>query len=72
MKKSVKVCSCSSSFILHPSALALMTYCLSLLCREGNVFLSDLRTSAGVDNITQTMPRMHFPGMPNEPGASEL
>ncbi len=29
-----------------------MTYCLSLLCREGLVFLSDSRTSAGVDNIT--------------------
>lgn len=28
-----------------------MTYCLSLLCREGLVFLSDSRTSAGVDNI---------------------
>jgi putative proteasome-type protease len=29
-----------------------MTYCLSLHCREGVVFLSDTRTSAGVDNIT--------------------
>ena len=29
-----------------------MTYCLSLLCREGIVFVSDSRTSAGVDNIT--------------------
>ena len=29
-----------------------MTYCLSLLCRQGIVFLSDSRTSAGVDNIT--------------------
>lgn len=29
-----------------------MTYCLGLLCREGIVFLSDSRTSAGVDNIT--------------------
>lgn len=28
-----------------------MTYCLSLLCREGIIFLSDSRTSAGVDNI---------------------
>lgn len=28
-----------------------MTYCLSLLCLEGMVFLSDSRTSAGVDNI---------------------
>jgi len=29
-----------------------MTYCLSLQCREGLVFLSDTRTSAGVDNVT--------------------
>lgn len=29
-----------------------MTYCLNLLCREGIVFMSDSRTSAGVDNIT--------------------
>ncbi len=29
-----------------------MTYCLSLLCRQGLVFISDSRTSAGVDNIT--------------------
>lgn len=29
-----------------------MTYCLSLLCREGVVFLSDSRTTAGIDNIT--------------------
>src|SRR5882757_7156208 len=29
-----------------------MTYCLSMLCREGIVFVSDSRTSAGVDNIT--------------------
>jgi len=29
-----------------------MTYCLSLLCRQGIVFLSDSRTTAGVDNIT--------------------
>ena len=28
-----------------------MTYCLSLLCREGMVCISDSRTSAGVDNI---------------------
>jgi putative proteasome-type protease len=28
-----------------------MTYCLSLHCDEGLVFLSDSRTSAGVDNI---------------------
>jgi putative proteasome-type protease len=41
-----------SSFILHPSSFRPMTYCLSLLCREGIVFVSDSRTSAGVDNIT--------------------
>lgn len=29
-----------------------MTYCLGLNCRDGLVFLSDSRTSAGVDNIT--------------------
>jgi putative proteasome-type protease len=29
-----------------------MTYCLGMLCRKGAVFLSDSRTSAGVDNIT--------------------
>ena len=29
-----------------------MTYCLSLLCKQGIVFLADSRTSAGVDNIT--------------------
>jgi len=29
-----------------------MTYGLSLHCREGLVFLSDTRTSAGVDNVT--------------------
>jgi len=29
-----------------------MTYCLSLLCREGIVCVSDSRTSAGVDHIT--------------------
>jgi putative proteasome-type protease len=34
-----------------------MTYCLSLRCREGLVFCSDSRTSAGVDNIT-THPKM--------------
>jgi putative proteasome-type protease len=37
-----------------------MTYCLSLLCREGIVFVSDSRTSAGVDNITvQPKMRLH-------------
>ena len=29
-----------------------MTYCLGILCRQGAVFLSDSRTSAGMDNIT--------------------
>ena len=29
-----------------------MTYCLSLQCHDGLVFLSDSRTSAGVDNVT--------------------
>jgi putative proteasome-type protease len=29
-----------------------MTYCLGLHCREGLVFFSDSRTSAGVDNVT--------------------
>ncbi len=29
-----------------------MTYCLSLHCSEGLVFLSDSRSTAGVDNIT--------------------
>lgn len=29
-----------------------MTYCLGMMCREGLAFLSDSRTSAGVDNIT--------------------
>lgn len=28
-----------------------MTYCLSMLCEEGIVFLSDSRSNAGVDNI---------------------
>jgi putative proteasome-type protease len=36
-----------------------MTYCLSLLCREGLVFLSDSRTSAGVDNIN-VRPKMRI------------
>jgi len=35
----------------HLPRLLNMTYCLSLLCREGLVFVSDSRTSAGVDNI---------------------
>lgn len=29
-----------------------MTYCLGMLCRSGAVFMSDSRTSAGMDNIT--------------------
>ncbi len=29
-----------------------MTYCLGVTCRQGIVFLSDSRTSAGMDNIT--------------------
>ena len=29
-----------------------MTYCLGMLCQHGAVFLSDSRTSAGMDNIT--------------------
>ena len=29
-----------------------MTYCLGMLCRSGVAFLSDSRTSAGMDNIT--------------------
>ncbi len=29
-----------------------MTYCLGMLCHAGAVFLSDSRTSAGMDNIT--------------------
>ena len=28
-----------------------MTYCLGMLCRKGAVFLSDSRTSAGMDNV---------------------
>ncbi|EDY16770.1 putative proteasome-type protease [Chthoniobacter flavus Ellin428] len=49
------------SFILHlpPSSFFPMTYCLSLLCREGIVFISDSRTSAGVDNIT-VQPKMRI------------
>ncbi|MBA2241452.1 MAG: peptidase [Chthoniobacterales bacterium] len=29
-----------------------MTYCVGMLCRNGAVFLSDSRTSAGMDNVT--------------------
>jgi putative proteasome-type protease len=42
-----------------------MTYCLSLLCREGLVFISDSRTSAGVDNIT-SRPKMRIFSQPGE------
>jgi putative proteasome-type protease len=42
-----------------------MTYCLSLLCREGIIFLSDSRTSAGVDNIT-IQPKMRIHSNPGE------
>lgn len=42
-----------------------MTYCLSLLCREGIVFLSDSRTSAGVDNIT-IQPKMRVYTAPED------
>ena len=31
-----------------------MTYCLGMICRAGAVFLSDSRTSAGMDNITMS------------------
>ncbi len=42
-----------------------MTYCLSLLCREGLVFVSDSRTSAGMDNIT-IHPKLRIYGKPGE------
>ncbi|MEO6847253.1 MAG: peptidase [Chthoniobacterales bacterium] len=42
-----------------------MTYCLSLLCKEGIVFLSDSRTSAGLDNIT-IHPKMRLYERPGE------
>jgi putative proteasome-type protease len=42
-----------------------MTYCLSLLCREGIVFISDSRTSAGVDNIN-VRPKMRIFSEPGE------
>ncbi len=42
-----------------------MTYCLGLHCREGLVFLSDSRTSAGVDNIT-IHPKMRLYARPGE------
>jgi putative proteasome-type protease len=42
-----------------------MTYCLSLLCREGIVFISDSRTSAGVDNIN-VRPKMRIYSQPGD------
>ena len=42
-----------------------MTYCLSLLCRDGIVFMSDSRTSAGVDNIT-VRPKMRIFSEPGQ------
>ncbi len=42
-----------------------MTYCLSLLCREGLVFIADSRTNAGVDNIN-IRPKMHVFSEPGE------
>ena len=36
-----------------------MTYCLSLLCEDGLVFLSDSRSNAGMDNIA-THRKMHI------------
>lgn len=42
-----------------------MTYCLSLHCSEGLVFLSDSRTSAGVDNIT-IHPKMRVYSRPGD------
>ena len=48
----------------HPSHF-IMTYCLSLLCHGGIVFLSDSRTSAGVDNIT-IQPKMRIYSEPRD------
>ena len=42
-----------------------MTYCLSLLCREGIVFISDSRSSAGVDNIN-VRPKMRIYSEPGQ------
>ncbi len=42
-----------------------MTYCLSLLCKQGAVFLSDSRTSAGMDNIT-IHPKLRVYSTPGE------
>src|SRR6187402_233561 len=43
----------------YPQDCPPMTYCLSLLCREGIVCISDSRTSAGVDNIN-VRPKMRI------------
>ncbi len=42
-----------------------MTYCLSLLCEEGIVFVSDSRSNAGMDNITVHR-KMHIYEAPGE------
>jgi putative proteasome-type protease len=42
-----------------------MTYCLSLYCREGLVFLSDSRSNAGMDNIN-VHPKMHVYEAPGD------
>lgn len=42
-----------------------MTYCLSLLCEEGLVFLSDSRSNAGIDNIAVHR-KMHLFEQPGE------
>lgn len=42
-----------------------MTYCLSLYCREGLVFVSDSRSNAGMDNIN-VHPKMHIFEQPGE------
>ena len=42
-----------------------MTYCLSLLCHDGIIFMSDSRTSAGVDNIT-IQPKMRIYAEPRD------
>ncbi len=39
-----------------------MTYCLAIKLDDGIVFLSDTRTSAGVDNIS-TYRKMHIHGL---------
>ncbi len=42
-----------------------MTYCLSLICQEGIVFLSDSRSNAGMDNIAVHR-KMHVYETPGE------